>query len=137
MRLTQTVQKGRCAVKVAAVELKSILARVGFLPSPPELMIGAGTFDDAAVYRLPQTRDSHVALVQTLDFFNPIVDSPYLFGRFAAANAISCVYAMGGRPLTAIGILSFPLGLLDTSSHQPRDAAWEKSSKLTNKSPRN
>lgn len=115
LRLTQTVQKGGCAAKVAAVELKSILARVHFPPSPPELMIGAGTFDDAAVYRLPRAFATDLALVQTLDFFTPIVDSPYLFGRIAASNAISDVYAMGGRPITAMGILAFPMGLLETS----------------------
>jgi selenide,water dikinase len=115
IRLTQTVQKGGCAAKVAAIELRNILSRVQFPPSPPELMIGAGTFDDAAVYRLPPALASNIALVQTLDFFTPIVDSPYLFGRIAAANALSDVYAMGGRPITAMGILAFPITVLDSS----------------------
>jgi selenide,water dikinase len=115
IRLTQTVQKGGCAAKVAAMQLRNILSRVRFPPSPPELMIGAGTFDDAAVYRLPPGQASGVALVQTLDFFTPIVDTPYLFGRIAAANAMSDVYAMGGRPVTAMGILAFPITLLDSS----------------------
>jgi len=111
IRLTQTVQKGGCAAKVAATELRGILAKVKFPPSPKELLIGAGTFDDAAIYEV----NSELALVQTLDFFTPIVDSPYLFGRIAAANALSDVYAMGGRPKTAMAIFAFPLATLDTS----------------------
>ncbi len=115
IRLTQTVQKGGCAAKVAAVELRKILSRVRFPPAPAELLIGAGTFDDAAVYRLESSQIDSGAIVQTLDFFTPIVDTPYLFGKIAAANAISDVYAMGGRPITAMGILAFPIGLLDAS----------------------
>jgi selenide,water dikinase len=113
IRLTQTVQKGGCAAKVAAVELRKILAQVRFPASPPELLIGTGTFDDAAIYRVPQRTD--LALVQTLDFFTPIVDTPKLFGRIAAANALSDVYAMGGKPATAMAIFAFPLATLDTS----------------------
>lgn len=111
IRLTQTVQKGGCAAKVAATELRKILAQVGFPPSPPELVIGAGTFDDAAIYKV----NSELALVQTLDFFTPIVDTPKLFGRIAAANALSDVYAMGGKPQTAMAIFAFPLTTLDNS----------------------
>lgn len=110
-KLTQTVQKGGCAAKVAAVELRKILAQVNFPPTPKELLIGAGTFDDAAVYRV----DAQTALVQTLDFFTPIVDSPRLFGRIAAANALSDVYAMGGTPKTAMAIFAFPLATLESS----------------------
>jgi len=73
--------------------------------SHPDLLVGMGTADDAGVYRLnPET-----ALIQTLDFFTPIVNDPYLFGRIAAANALSDVYAMGGRPLTAMNICCFPV----------------------------
>lgn len=111
IRLTQTVQKGGCAAKVAAVELRRILAQVTFPPTPKELLIGAGTFDDAAVYKI----DGETALVQTLDFFTPIVDSPHLFGRIAAANALSDVYAMGGTPKTAMAIFAFPLATLENS----------------------
>lgn len=111
IRLTQTVQKGGCAAKVAATELRAILAGVRFPTAPVELMIGAGTFDDAAIFRVsPQ-----LALVQTLDFFTPIVDSPRVFGRIAAANALSDVYAMGGRPKTAMAIFAFPLETMDNS----------------------
>ena len=72
------------------------------------LLVGAKTFDDAAVYRL----SDQLALVQTVDFFTPVVDDPYDFGRIAAANAFSDVYAMGGRPLTALNIVCFPSGVL-------------------------
>ncbi|OFZ11203.1 MAG: selenide, water dikinase SelD [Bdellovibrionales bacterium RBG_16_40_8] len=111
IRLTQTVQKGGCAAKVAALELRKILAQVRFPPSPQELMIDMGTFDDAAIYRINTDR----ALVQTLDFFTPIVDSPRQFGCIASANALSDVYAMGGKPATAMVILAFPLATLDNS----------------------
>jgi len=81
-----------------------MLPRVG----DPALLVGADTLDDAAVYRLT----GEIALVQTIDFFTPVVDDPYDFGRIAAANAFSDVYAMGGRPLTALNIVCFPSGVL-------------------------
>lgn len=105
--LTQTVSKGGCAAKVAASELRRILSGVRFPPAHPDLLIDGGLFDDAAIYKV--TDD--IALVQTLDFFTPIVDTPRLFGRIAAANALSDVYAMGGRPKTALGILAFPVAV--------------------------
>ena len=74
----------------------------------PNVLVGTATFDDAGVYRV--TDD--VALVQTVDFFTPIVDDPFTFGRIAAANALSDVYAMGGRPVTALNIACFPVGEL-------------------------
>lgn len=110
IKLTQTVQKGGCAAKVAASELRQILSQVRFPPAHPELLVDGGFFDDAAIYKI--TND--VALVQTLDFFTPIVDSPRLFGQIAAANALSDVYAMGGRPKTAMAILAFPLASLSS-----------------------
>src|SRR5918992_2861674 len=73
------------------------------------LLVGRETFDDAGVYALSED----LALVQTVDFFAPIVDDPYLFGQIAAANALSDVYAMGGRPLTALAIAGFPETGLD------------------------
>lgn len=108
IRLTQTVQKGGCAAKVAAVELRKILAQVSFPPIPRELIIGSSTFDDAAIYKI----NPELALVQTLDFFTPIVDTPHLFGQIAAANALSDVYAMGGKPATAMAIFAFPLATM-------------------------
>jgi selenide, water dikinase len=74
----------------------------------PALLVGADTLDDAAIYRL----SDEVALVQTVDFFTPVVDDPYDFGRIAAANAFSDIYAMGGRPLTALNVVCFPSGTL-------------------------
>lgn len=106
--LTQTVQKGGCAAKVAATELRRILQQVGFPATHPALLVDGRLFDDAAIYKINET----VALVQTLDFFTPIVDTPKLFGEIAAANALSDVYAMGGKPVTAMGILAFPLAAM-------------------------
>jgi selenide,water dikinase len=105
VRLTQTVKKGGCAAKIPALELKKIISRLRFPPKLSEVLVDGGTFDDAAIYAV----DEKLALVQTLDFFTPIVDSPRLFGRVAAANAISDVYAMGGKPKTCLAILAFPL----------------------------
>jgi selenide, water dikinase len=74
----------------------------------PALLVGSDTLDDAAIYRL----SDDLALVQTVDFFTPVVDDPYDFGRIAAANAFSDIYAMGGRPLTALNVVCFPSGVL-------------------------
>ncbi len=106
--LTQTVQKGGCAAKIAATELKKILGQVQFPASHPELLVDGGLFDDAAIYQI----SNDLALVQTLDFFTPILDTPVKFGEVAAANSLSDVYAMGGRPKTAMGILAFPLSTM-------------------------
>src|SRR5687768_17652932 len=76
--------------------------------SDPRLLVGRETFDDAGVFRL----SDELALVQTVDFFAPIVDDPYDFGQVAAANALSDVYAMGGEPLTALSIVAFPVNAL-------------------------
>lgn len=78
------------------------------LPNPksdPNLLVGANTFDDAGVYRI----GDDLALVQTIDFFTPVVDDPYTFGQIAAANAISDVYAMGARPITCLNVAAFPV----------------------------
>lgn len=107
-KLTQTVQKGGCAAKVAAEELRALLSKVQFPPRDPAVLVDGGLFDDAAIYKI----NEQLALVQTLDFFTPIVDSPRLFGEIAAANALSDVYAMGGEPKTAMAILAFPLATL-------------------------
>src|SRR2546430_4466854 len=76
--------------------------------SDPRLLVGRETFDDAGVFVV----SDDLALVQTVDFFAPIVDDPFLFGQIAAANALSDVYAMGGEPLTALNIVAFPSGKL-------------------------
>lgn len=82
------------------------------IPSDPNLLVGINTADDAGVYRL----SDELALVQTVDFFTPIVDDPYTFGAIAAANALSDVYAMGGRPLTALNLLAYPVARLDAET---------------------
>jgi selenide,water dikinase len=76
----------------------------------PNVLVGHATSDDAGVYRISE----HLALVQTVDFFTPIVDDPYDFGRIAAANALSDVYAMGGTPITALNVVAFPVEELGT-----------------------
>jgi len=83
--------------------LDSVLRRLP-LPSDPNVLVGFGTNDDAGVYRL----GDGLALVQTVDFFTPIVDDPFTFGQIAAANSLSDVYAMGGRPLSSLSLVGFP-----------------------------
>lgn len=103
VRLTQQVKAGGCASKLAPGSLRAVLSK---LPGQANenLLVGFDTSDDAGVYRIsPDT-----ALVQTVDFFTPLVDDPFTFGRIAAANALSDVYAMGGRPLTALALVCFP-----------------------------
>ncbi|MGK5089684.1 selenide, water dikinase SelD [Bdellovibrionota bacterium FG-2] len=111
IRLTQTVKKGGCAAKVSASELRKILGTLNFPPAHPELIVDGRHFDDAAIYKVSETQ----AMVQTLDFFTPIVDDPRTFGRVSACNALSDVYAMGGTPKTAMAILAFPLMAMDSS----------------------
>src|SRR3954447_23799060 len=105
--LTSLSHGAGCGCKLSAAEIAPI---VRALPSvdDPRLLIGSATADDAGVVRV---RDD-LALVQTVDFFTPIVDDPYDFGRIAAANALSDVYAMGGEPLSALNLVAFPLGRL-------------------------
>ena len=92
-----------CAAKLSPVLLKEALS--GLLPgSHPNVLVGAETMDDAGVYQISE----HQAIINTTDFFTPIVDDPYLFGAIAATNAMSDVYAMGGEVLTALNILSYP-----------------------------
>ena len=107
VRLTAFAKCAGCAAKMGPGDLSEVL---GPLPSAtdPRLLVGRETFDDAAVYML----SDEIALVQTLDFFAPIVDDPYDFGQVAAANALSDVFAMGGQPLTAMNIVAFPTGEL-------------------------
>ncbi len=109
MRLTQTVKKGGCAAKVPAALLKEVLSQVSFSSEDPNVLVDGKDFDDAALYRV----SSDLAMVQTLDFFTPIVDDPRTFGKVAAANSLSDVYAMGGRPATCMAILAFPTTDLD------------------------
>lgn len=99
------VSSGGCSCKIGPAELKRILCGIDF-PTDERLLVGLGEPDDAGVYKL--TDD--IALVQTVDFFPPPVDDLFLFGEIAATNALSDVYAMGGKPLTALNIFCFPIG---------------------------
>lgn len=110
VQLTQTVQKGGCAAKVPALELRKILSSVKFPPKDQRVLVDGGLFDDAGIYKINEL----TALVQTLDFFTPIVDDPYNFGAIAAANALSDVYAMGGIPKTTMAILAFPSAIFES-----------------------
>jgi selenide,water dikinase len=112
--LTSLAHGGGCGCKLAPGLLERLLGGAGLGPVPPDLIVDASTRDDAAVYRL--TDD--IALVATTDFFTPIVDDPFEFGRIAATNAISDVYAMGGRPIMSLAIAGMPLGKIspDTMS---------------------
>lgn len=109
IRLTQFSHGAGCGCKIAPDVLDRILRTSLTFPDNRNLLVGNDSRDDAAVYDL----GSGEALISTTDFFMPIVDDPYEFGRIAAANAISDVYAMGGRPLLAIAILGWPVGKLE------------------------
>jgi selenide,water dikinase len=110
VRLTKLAKRAGCAAKHPPGYLFPLL---GSLPkiTDPNVLIGSATADDAAVVRL----SDDVALVLTTDFFTPIVDDPYDFGRIAAANALSDVYAMGGKPVAALNLVGFPDATLDAS----------------------
>src|ERR1700691_666570 len=103
IRLTQQVKAGGCASKLPPGLLAAVLSK---LPRQTDanLLVGFDTSDDAGVYRIAP----NLALVQTVDFFTPLVDDPFTFGQIAATNALCDVYAMGGRPLTALSIVCFP-----------------------------
>ena len=108
VRLTQFSHGGGCGCKIAPGVLSELLRGVRGLPVPAELMVGLETSDDAAVYRL----NDQQALVATTDFFLPIVDDAHDFGRIAATNAISDVYAMGATPILALALVGMPLDRL-------------------------
>jgi len=108
IRLTQLSHGGGCGCKISPAILEKILG--GMAPGiiPPQLLVGTETSDDAAVYQInPQQ-----AIVATTDFFMPIVDDPFDFGRIAATNAISDIYAMGGTPLFALALVGMPVNVL-------------------------
>lgn len=107
-KLTAFSKGAGCGCKIGPGILDKILAALPAQPADAALLVGYRERDDAAVYRL----DEQVALVSTTDFFTPIVDDAATFGRIAAANALSDVYAMGGRPLLAIAVLGWPVGQL-------------------------
>ena len=111
VRLTEYSHGGGCGCKIAPAVLSEILAATPIRGLPKDLLVGLETADDAAVYRLNDTQ----AIVATTDFFTPIVDEPHDFGRIAATNAISDIYAMGGRPIMALTIVGMPLEKLPLS----------------------
>src|SRR5690349_3614353 len=107
-RLTQLAAGGGCACKVPPGELERVLSGLGIGHARDDLVVGLENGDDAAVVQL----DARRAVVSTADFFTPVVDDPYDWGRIAAANALSDVYAMGGRPLVAVNLVGWPRGVL-------------------------
>ena len=111
-RLTSLSHGGGCGCKIAPGVLSEILKGSSAMPLPPELLVGIETSDDAAVYRL----NDEQALVATTDFFMPIVDDPIDFGRIAATNALSDVYAMGGKPILALALVGMPINVLSTQT---------------------
>src|SRR3954463_4803976 len=108
IRLTQFSHGGGCGCKIAPAVLSEILAATPVRGLPAALLVGTETADDAAVYQLNESQ----ALVATTDFFTPIVDDPRDFGRIAATNALSDIYAMGGTPIMALALVGMPLDKL-------------------------
>ncbi len=111
IRLTELSHGGGCGCKMSPAILRQILS-TPLVQLPPELLVGAETSDDAAVYQL----NAEQALVATTDFFMPVVDDPFDFGAIAATNAISDVYAMGGRPIMALALLGMPVNVLSPAT---------------------
>jgi selenide,water dikinase len=111
-RLTSLSHGGGCGCKIAPGVLTDMLKGMGAMPLPKELLVGIETADDAAVYQLNDAQ----ALIATTDFFMPIVDDPFDFGRIAACNALSDVYAMGGTPIMALALVGMPISVLSLAT---------------------
>ena len=111
IKLTQHSKGGGCGCKISPAVLSEILAAHNVGKNVPKLLVGNDSRDDAAVYQI----DDKTAMISTTDFFMPIVDDPFSFGQIAAANAISDVYAMGGKPIFALAVLGWPLATLPAS----------------------
>ncbi|WP_211300946.1 selenide, water dikinase SelD [Aliiruegeria haliotis] len=111
-RLTSLSHGGGCGCKIAPAVLSEILRQTTAITLPEEVLVGADNADDAAVYRLNDSQ----ALVATTDFFMPIVDDAFDFGRIAATNALSDVYAMGGRPIMALALVGMPINVLSQAT---------------------
>lgn len=109
IKLTSLSSKGGCGCKIGPSDLAEVMRTLPKSVANPNLLVGLDTSDDAGVYQISED----LALVQTVDFFTPIVNDPYSFGQVAAANAISDIYAMGGTPLTALNIVAFPIDSVD------------------------
>lgn len=105
IRLTEMVKCAGCAAKLGPAQLsRAVKGLCDDLPADPNVLVGFGTLDDAGVYRISDRQ----ALVQTIDFVTPLVDDPYTYGAIAVTNALSDVYAMGGRPVSALNVVCFP-----------------------------
>jgi selenide,water dikinase len=111
-RLTNLAHGGGCGCKLAPSVLQQLLAEMPAAQPYPQLLVGAETSDDAAVWQL----DGGACVISTTDFFMPMVDDPHDFGRIAATNALSDVYAMGGTPIMAVAILGMPVGKVATET---------------------
>jgi selenide,water dikinase len=127
--LTALARSAGCAAKIGQADLRAALAH---LPdtADPRVLVGHGTSDDAAVIRL----SDELALVETVDVFPPIVDDPYDYGRIAAANALSDIYAMGATPLSALSFVAWPVETLGTArlAPSPSRAAIRSSTRSRN-----
>ena len=110
-RLTSLSHGGGCGCKIAPDVLSQLLVNMPLMKAYPDLLVGTETADDAAVYRL----NDEQALIATTDFFMPIVDNPHDFGRIAATNALSDIYAMGGTPIMALALVGMPINVLPKS----------------------
>src|SRR5699024_7781371 len=108
IKLTTLSHKGGCGCKIEPADLEDVLRQLPSTDRNPNVLVGLDSSYDAGVYKLTD----ELAIVPTLDFFTLIVDDPYEFGQFAAANAISDVYAMGGTLITALNIVAFPISNL-------------------------
>src|SRR5699024_10622446 len=111
VKLTSLSHRAGCGCKIGPKELQEILQNLPTSITNNNVLVVLDTSDDAGVYQLSE----ELAIVQTLDFFTPIVDDPYDVGQVAAANAVSDVYAMGGTPVTALNIVAFPITQLEKS----------------------
>ena len=121
IRLTSLAHGGGCGCKIAPGVLSDILKASPFRNLPAALLAGSENNEDAAVYQL----NAHQAIIATTDFFTPIVDDPYDFGRIAATNAISDIYAMGGQPIFALALLGMPINVLPIEVIQKITAGGE------------
>src|SRR3954464_4493725 len=110
LRLTDLAHGGGCGCKLAPSVLQQLLANQPAAMPYAQLLVGTETGDDAAVWQI----DDKTCVIATTDFFMPVVDNPRDFGRIAAANAVSDIYAMGGKPIMALAILGMPLGKVTT-----------------------
>lgn len=121
VKLTKLADCAGCGAKVGAGQLAKLFE--GFdAPRDPNLLVGFDHSDDAAVYKLADD----IAIVQTVDFFPPMVDDPYIFGQVAAANALSDIYAMGGRPITALNVMAVPESMPSDVVRQILRGGFEK-----------